>query len=104
MPGQCLLILAVHHGVHSDGAFSHWDTMDKLYNELESLLALQINVLFLGLDSLGESKKDAVVQIADHLPLLRARRDFYLTFLVEGEIVPWETQTIRFSDNRRGSW
>ncbi len=69
-----------------------WDVVDALYDSLENLRALCIKFSsWLSDYHRRESKEDAVKRTADYLLLLRARKNFSLTFTIEEEIIPWET-------------
>lgn len=65
-----------------------WETTDELYHCLENLVALQISILFVSPDFQGKEKA-WVETIAWRLRLLRGRKNFSLTFTVQGEVVPW---------------
>ncbi len=75
----------------ADGYFAHWNTMDKLYYDLENIQALQINLRLLIPVDLIHSRQKTIKEIVHRLPLLRSRNNSSLTFTVEGELVPWET-------------
>lgn len=69
---------------------SHWEEMDKLYNDFESLETLQIDLQLR--DSLPETLRNKrVKEISSLLPLLRARENFVLSFTVNEEPVPWDS-------------
>ncbi len=96
-PGESLLASAVHEieSFTQSPLNLSWEMVDTLYSSFENLQTLQINSSPSpgGLcDSDPSAKeKDAVEFVVRHLPLLRARRNFALTFTVDGEPIPWRT-------------
>lgn len=92
-PRESSITSALHscsfvHGGYSED--SYWVEMDKLYNGLESLEALQINLQ--ASKPWTEAHRNAQVKkIGSLLQHLRARENFLLTFTISGEPVPWDS-------------
>lgn len=95
-PGEGLLISATHEVLSFKGPKdSFWKTLDTLYDSLENLQSLRISIPFVDpkRHSIVE-EKDAVKGLLVLLPHLRVRKNFSLTFTVEGEPVLWEAPIV----------
>lgn len=62
----------------------NWGNLGELYNDLCNLRALQIHIRSYG------KRGMEIDHIVQSLPKLRSRRDFWLTFTVDGNFVPWD--------------
>ncbi len=68
-----------------------WARADRIYNDLGTLRALQINLHIPSGCVLSDTKENMIRRIVRHdLPLLRARSDVRLTLTVEGVLIPWD--------------
>lgn len=95
-PGKSFLASAILEVESFAGADDPaWGAMDTLYDSLENLQSLQVNAssLYQLFRPYGASTggPDVVEEIRRHLPLLRARNNFKLTFTIEGQPILWET-------------
>lgn len=66
----------------------HWEMMNAQFQRIENLCSLQFGLLSLHPDFRGKERL-YVQRYASHLPSLRNRPNFTLTFTIDGEVVPW---------------
>ncbi len=96
LPGESLITSAFHELTGSRDVTEYLkrflEKIDEHYNNLENLRALQIEFPPESPqdDHNAQKDEDAIKKIVRCLPLLRARRNFSLTFTIKGKPVSWE--------------